>query len=646
MNWLILIGYTSLTVAQIVSLYSIFALFYGSRKNNFTLLKNGRLSTYVTFCSVTLAFLLLLFAFITCNSELNYVTSHVISSMPLAYKISALWAGSSGSIMLWAWFLILEITLLTVANKQRSRNSLPLATAICMFIELVLISILIFVSNPFAPAESVYEAGKNVRLALMSPAMLIHPPLILSGYASAVVLFSLSISGLIQRESAYVWNKIIRRWSVIVWLLFSSGIACGSWWSYSELGWGGYWAWDPIENVGLMSWLLLTAFLHSQMLYKTIRSFQIWNHVLITAIFIATISGTILVRSGIVNSVHAYANTGQGSILLIVLLSVIIGSIAVIFFYIKYFKDQQYTDGLSQNQGIGLAISSLLIVAAYLIFLGIILPYISSWIAVSLIQVEKSYYTYTIIPVFLIIILLLSTYNYYDDKFHNNELRRRLFISFMIAVIVGLLAYFSHITFVLTLIALSICSFALTSLLYVVIKEIIHFISHKFEKCGMSIFSIKNVPYLNIFIINVSIIIIAVSITGSSEFKEVQKITMQRNTITAVGDYSVEYIDNRQLETDDYIQHTAIINIWENGRLLATMEPRIIYQKISEHMYSRVAIKSTMKEDIYIILTGFDGHDNAMITLSINPLIIWLWIGFALLSFGGLLFLFLSFNED
>ncbi len=304
-------GYIVIFLALLTSFYAAIAAALGGRSGRANTLASARNGLIATFALVSLGFLTLLLGLVTHDFSMEYVASYTDRSLPFIYLVSGLWAGNAGSLLFWAWVLSLVALIVTLRVRAQDRELMPYASSIIMLVEAFFLLLIVAVSNPFnkiiPPAD-----GLGLNPLLQNPGMIVHPPALLAGYAILAMPFAFAMAALLTRNLDDEWTLGVRRWMLLAWLLLGAGNIIGAWWAYVELGWGGYWAWDPVENAGLMPWLAATAFLHSAMVQRRRGMFKVWNMLLVIMAFILSIFGTFLTRSNILSSVHTFGDLGLG----------------------------------------------------------------------------------------------------------------------------------------------------------------------------------------------------------------------------------------------------------------------------------------------------------------------------------------------
>ncbi|MCL0091892.1 cytochrome c biogenesis protein CcsA, partial [Dehalococcoidales bacterium] len=290
------IGYIALYLALVASIYSAIAFVLGRRHQ--PLIESARNSLLAVCGLVSLSVVVLVYSLVTHNFQIEYVASHTCRDLPLVYRLTALWAGNEGSLLFWAWLISIFAVIVVLQKRDIGKELVPYAASIVMLTQAFFLILLLFMANPFDELPFVPADGRGLNPLLQNPGMVIHPPTILAGYVGFTIPFAFAIAALLTRRLSDEWLIVVRRWTLLAWLLLGVGNLTGAGWAYIELGWGGYWAWDPVENAGLLPWLVATAFLHSIMMQRRRGMLKVWNMVLIILTFVLTIFGTFLVRSG------------------------------------------------------------------------------------------------------------------------------------------------------------------------------------------------------------------------------------------------------------------------------------------------------------------------------------------------------------
>ncbi|MDP6966339.1 MAG: cytochrome c biogenesis protein CcsA, partial [Candidatus Marinimicrobia bacterium] len=300
-------GATLLNLSLGLAVLTLVALFFYVRGGDYRLFQVGQRASLGVSFLVLLATVTLITNLLQGNFDVDYVAKYTSQATPVLYKLSALWAGQSGSLLFWLFILSIYSVIVVIQNRSSYHDLMPYVIITLTVIQLFFLFLVNFVENPFRPvqADFVVQDGLGLNPLLQNPTMVIHPPMLYLGYVGFSVPFAFAIAALISRRLDVMWVRSIRRWTLFTWLALGCGIILGGWWAYIELGWGGYWAWDPVENASFMPWLTGTAFVHSIIIQEKKKMLRVWNMVLIIGTFVLCIFGTFLTRSGIVSSVHS-----------------------------------------------------------------------------------------------------------------------------------------------------------------------------------------------------------------------------------------------------------------------------------------------------------------------------------------------------
>jgi cytochrome c-type biogenesis protein CcmF len=371
-------GSAALALAFLTAIFAVVAALLG-RDGNRRWVDISRRSVYGLFALLTLCVALIEVAFATDNFSFNIVQQHSSIETPAFYKLAAMWSSQEGSLLLWAWVLSIASSLALYATRNKLREIVPYATAVMAGIAAFFTGLMLFAGgvNPFAKLSPAPADGIGLNPLLQHPSMMIHPPMLYSGYVAFTIPFAFAVGALITRRLDAAWIRSTRRFALIAWALLGFGLLLGARWSYTELGWGGYWAWDPVENAALMPWLMGTAFLHSIMVQEKRGMLKVWNACLIVATFSLALLGTFLVRSGVLQSIHAFGDSTVGPYILGLIAVVLVGSTALIVSRLDDLRSEKRIDSLASRESVFLVNNFLLVALCAAIFWGTFFPLIS-----------------------------------------------------------------------------------------------------------------------------------------------------------------------------------------------------------------------------------------------------------------------------
>jgi cytochrome c-type biogenesis protein CcmF len=402
----VLAGRLLLILALAIAVYGIFASLYGARTGKRAWVASGRRAVYALSGTVAVCFLILELAFLRSDFSFELVASHSSTTTPAFYRATAPWSSQEGSLLLWILLLSGWSSLILFLTRRRARQIAPYATAVLLGLGAFFCGLLIFLETPFARLSPAPVEGAGLNPILRHPAMMIHPPMLYSGYTLFTVPFAFAVGALVTRRLGADWIRITRPFALAAWLCLGIGVILGARWSYSELGWGGYWAWDGVENAALMPWLTGTAFLHSVMIQERRGMLKVWNVSLILATGILALLGTFLVRSGILESIHAFGASTLGIPFLVLISGMVAGSIALVVSRAADLRSEHRLDSLLSREAVFLLNNLALVGLCFVIFWGTFFPLISEAITGSRASVGPPWFGRYVVPLALVLALL------------------------------------------------------------------------------------------------------------------------------------------------------------------------------------------------------------------------------------------------
>ena len=401
-------GSVALNLAFGCSILSIITLFFYNRTADHRLFLTGqRLGLAVSFF-VFIATFVLSYQLLISNFDIDYVARYTSFETPTIYKISALWAGQSGSLLFWLFILSIFNTITIIQNQSKHHTLMPWVIITMSVTQGFFLILTNFITNPFEPTQTdfIVENGNGLNPLLQNVTMAIHPPMLYLGYVGFTVPFAFAFSALVNKDTGVLWIRSIRRWTLVTWLFLSIGIILGGWWAYQELGWGGYWAWDPVENASFMPWLTATAFLHSIIIQEKKDMLRIWNMVLIILTFSLCIFGTFLTRSGVMSSVHSFTESSLGPVFLIFVFIILICSFGLMYFRIEDLRSPRKIESVTSRESGFLFNNLIFVVICFAVFWGTLFPVISEAITGNKISVGPPFFNQINIPIGLALLAL------------------------------------------------------------------------------------------------------------------------------------------------------------------------------------------------------------------------------------------------
>lgn len=629
-------GFISLILALLASIYSIatFAV-SGSRQRPSAFLKSARASLLTAFGFMSLAIVILLSALLTYNFKLAYVADYASRDLPIPYLFSALWAGNAGSLLFWGWLLSLFAAIFTLRRNQGIKELVPYAS-LAMMVVLFFFIIMLITVNPFETLTAIPADGTGLNPMLRNAAMIFHPPLLLAGYVAFTVPFALAISALLSRKLDETWLMESRGWALLAWLMLGIGNLIGAWWAYVELGWGGYWAWDPVENAGLMPWLIGTAFLHSAVVQGRRKTFKTWSMALIIFAFFLTILGTFLTRSESLSSVHTFGQTDTEPWFLGLLFLIFFGSCGLLLYHRKDLKSQS-TESIVSKEGAFLINNVLLLAVTLAILFATIFPAIARSAGAARVNIGAPFYNQVSVPIFLCIILLSGVCLLAGW--------RRIFIKDFLYATAWPMGFAIILAIVLPVVGMkwhSTAAFSISG--FVIWATVSRFLRGALPRkvtnaappaASRSIWKNKN--RYGAYLVHFSVVLIAIGITGSSVYEVEKSFILKPGESMSINQYTLTYNNLDLSESQSKMTVKADLSVYSRNLFLGNLTPeKSLYARFRQPV-TEVAIRSTPVEDLYVILVEWDINRTASFRVLVNPLVMWIWIGGGIFLLGGLL---------
>jgi cytochrome c-type biogenesis protein CcmF len=633
------IGYSSLLFAFFFSIYSIISLIIGIKKEKQEFIKSGKNSSIVVSILLTISSISLIYLLIIKDFSIRYVAEYTSKSLPILYAISAFWAGQDGSILFWVWILSLFSMILIVQNRKRNRAIIPYVLSIIMAIELFFIILLLFVSSPFEILTFMPADGLGLNPLLQNPGMLFHPPTLYLGYVGFSIPFSFAMAALIKGDLGEDWIRSTRRWTLFSWFFLGAGNLLGAEWAYTVLGWGGYWGWDPVENASLMPWITGTAYLHSVMIQEKRGMLKIWNIVLIILTFILTILGTFITRSGIISSVHSFGESNLGPFFLIFLIIVVTFSLVLLFNRIHILKSVNMLESFISRESSFLFNNLILVGIAFTTLWGTIFPIISELIRGVKVSVGAPFYNQVNTPLGLLLLILTGICPLISwRKATPNNLKKNFLFPLIVSIIAGVIFILIGINKIYSLLIFTSSIFVLTTIIVEFHRgtkgrgEIIN------KNYITSLFSLilRNKRRYGGYIVHTGVVLIFIGIGGNG-FKIEKDVTLNIGSSFNIRDYNIKYDNLYGSSTEHKDVVIAVLSIYKYGKRLCFLNPEKDFYRNYEQPVTEVAILSSLKEDLYIILGSYDKNKRASFKAIINPLVSWIWIGGIVIMIGTII---------
>jgi len=642
------IGSYALLLALALSVYSFLAglLALTMGRGSERLAETARRAGIATFAVVLLAATVLVVAAFQNDFSIAYIFHHSNRDLPAPYKFAVLWSGQEGSLLFWVLLLSTYGVVLRLRHKTDERLFAH-ASVIIAAVQVFFLLLVNFAAHPFAIMTGSLPAdGTGLNPLLQYPEMVIHPPMLYLGYVGFTVPFAFALGALAMRYPGEKWIHITRRWTMVTWGFLTCGIFLGMHWAYGVLGWGGYWGWDPVENASLLPWLTGTAFLHSVMMQEKRGMLKIWNVWLIFITFMLSIFGTLLTRSGLVNSVHAFAQSSIGD-WFTAFLAVIIA--VCVYFFVKnrsHLRSEHRLESLVSRESSFLFNNLLFLVACFTVLWGTLFPKISEWVQGNKVTVGPPFFNRVNVPVALLLLLLTAVGPLLAWRRTSLESLKRNFLwpavgalGVGVALIATGMRPWKDMSYFYSVMAIMLSALvALT-----VASEFIRGGRVISGKTGQNLLSSmvqlthRNTRRYGGYIVHFGVIIVVIGFAGSVFNQEKEKEMAFGDTMQ-IGQYTLTCRSYTEEDKPNYSSQWAIIDVSKNGKPLTTMYPERRFYKASQQPATMVANRSTLAEDLYIVYEGENlDTGRPIIKAHLNPLVMWIWIGVWIIIAGTII---------
>ncbi len=632
------LGQLALAIALVLAIYSVGANVYGARKNRSDILQSARHALWAMTAMVVLAAISLWTGFLTDNFRLVAVANHSSRSLSTYYKFAALWGGQRGSLLFWTLLLSIFTAIATFQNRKRNPEIAPYALAVMGGVAVFFLGMLNFVTPAFATLASAPANGADLNPLLQNYWMTIHPPSLYTGYVSATVPFAFASGALLAGKLDDSWIRTTRRWAIFSWLFLTLGNLFGARWAYEVLGWGGYWAWDPVENAAFMPWLVMTAYLHSVMIQERKDMLKIWNLVLIGLAFSLTLFGTFITRSGLIASVHSFTQSGLGPYFLGFLLLVIALYAAALIYRVPDLRSPAQFESYLSREAAFLFNNLILVGIAFAVFWGTIFPILSDAVRGVKITVGPPFFNKVNGPLALALIFLMGVGPLIAWRRMAAKKLARMFTTPAVLGIIAGAALFGILGlrewYVLT--AGSLIGFVTGTIFAEFRRGVVarrHMVHESTPRALVNLVSKNNRRYGG-YIVHIGVLLAFVGIVGSSFFKASYKQSVGPGQSFMAGPYKLKYLGLKSFSDAHEDSATARIAVFEHGRQVALMTPGRVFYKVEQQPATEVAIRSTPVNDLYIVLAGIENNGFATFQVFVTPLVFWLWAGGIVMALG------------
>ncbi|MGA7381399.1 MAG: cytochrome c-type biogenesis CcmF C-terminal domain-containing protein [Terriglobales bacterium] len=641
-----ILGSFSLLLALALSAYSfLFGILALAREgpSSARLSETARRAGIASFAIVLLAAVVLVTAAFQDNFSIAYIFHHSNRDLPVPYKFAVLWSGQEGSLLFWSLLLSAYGLVLRLRYKTDPRL-FAYASVIIAAVQAFFLLLLNFAARPFAVMQGSLPAdGSGLNPLLQYPEMVIHPPMLYLGYVGFTVPFAFALAALIMRYPGEKWIHITRRWTMVTWGLLTCGIFLGMHWAYSVLGWGGYWGWDPVENASFLPWLTGTAFLHSVMMQEKRGMLKTWNMWLIFSTFMLSIFGTFLTRSGVVSSVHAFAQSSIGD-WFVAFLAIIF--VTCLFFYIKnrsHLLGEHKLESLVSRESSFLFNNLLLLVACFTVLWGTLFPVLSEWVQGTKVTVGPPFFNRVNIPVALLLLLLTALGPLLAWRRTSTEsLKRNFRFPALGALIVGaaLVAFgmrpWKDVSYFYSLMTIMLAVLVALTVASEFVRGGRVISGHTGQNLFPSMVQLtrRNTRRYGGYIVHFGVIVVVIGFAGAA-FNQDKEQEMGFGDKLTIGPYTMVCQSYTQDDNPNYGSEWAVMNVFKGGKQIATLNPERRFYKASQQTSTMPSIRSTIANDLYVVYEGQNPDTGRpIIRAHLNPLVMWIWVGVWIMIVG------------
>ncbi len=647
-----ILGSIAIAAATVFALASLLFLLQGRARADQRLIDWGGRTVIGLFAAVTAAVVALEAALIGFDFSVRYVAANVNRATPLLFRVVGLWGALEGSILLWAWVLAGYAAIVAVRYRSRHRETVPLALAVLLGIASFFLLMMLGPANPFGRLSPAPPDGRGLNPLLANhPLMAVHPPFLYLGYVGFSVPYAFAIAALLSRTLRDEWMTLTRRWTVAAWSFLGAGIVLGAWWSYAVLGWGGYWAWDPVENAAFMPWLVATAFLHSVMVQERRRLLRLWNHALIIVTFLLTIFGTFLTRSGILGSVHDFTQSLIGPLFLLFIGAVLVFSVGVLLLRWDEVRDAGSLPAYISRESLILLNNVMLLAIAATIFIGTTYPLLAEAVAGVKLTVGPPFFNRLTVPLAMALLILMAAATLLPwGPAPRGALRRFVGPGVLSVVLVVVLGAAGVRGF--TLGALGVIVFAAAAQLaefHRGARTLARAERRPYPLALLALFSSNRRRYAG-YLAHLGLALALAGVAASSAYRTESDHVVSRGETFRVAGYLLRYDGAALSRHPDKMVLAAVVSILPPRALEAAPQrpaaaiPAVATLYPSERLYPQQrtpiptpAVRSTWRGDLYLVLLSVAPDGSVVIKAIANPLVPWIWTGGLLVALAGLI---------
>jgi cytochrome c-type biogenesis protein CcmF len=634
------LGTFTLLAAFVTGAYAAAASVAGARRRSRRLIESGLGAFHMVTALMVLASGIIVHAFVTNNYSIKYVQRYSDTAQPMFYKLASYWGGLDGSILFWVFLLAVFGSIAVYSNRERQRELIPYVVAVIAVVEMFFLFLMVIHNNPFETyLTETHADGAGLNPLLQNFYMAIHPPSLYIGFVGMTIPFAFGMAALITGYLDDSWLRAVRRWTMISWLALSFGLTLGMLWAYEELGWGGYWGWDPVENAGLLPWFTATAFLHSVMVQERRGMLRVWNVSLVIVTFFLTIFGTFMTRSGIVQSVHAFGEDRELALMFtIFMVAMLVFSFGYVIYRLPLLKARHELDSWVSKEAAFLANNWVLLFSAFFVLFATMFPTISEALMNQRLTVGPPFFNKWMAPIGLILLFLTGIGPLLAwRKSTVSNLREQFLWPTAIAVVTGA----ALVALGVRVWSSGIC-FALSGFVFgTIAQEFWRGARVRQGATGTDVVTAliglvgRSRRRYGGYIVHLGIVLMFLGFAGEG-FKTEEQVLMKPGQQTELRGYAFKYDALRVTDDGQKQMITGHVALIRDGKAIGDLHPaKHFYRKREQEPTTEVAIRRGFAEDVYVVLAGYDMQtQSATLLLVVNPLVNWIWAGFAIMALG------------
>jgi cytochrome c-type biogenesis protein CcmF len=633
-------GTGALLVALVLALYGAGAAAVGGRRGRPALVESAQHAALGVFALITAAVLLLVYAFLAFDFSVRYVANNTNLGTPFYYRITSLWGALEGSIVLWSWMVSIYTLIVILRHRTSARDLYPWALSVMLSVVAFFLLVMTVAAPVFARLTPIPADGRGLNPLLEDSGMITHPVALYLGFTGFTVPFAFAVAALVTGRVGDFWITTTRRWTIVAWYFLSLGLLIGGWWSYHVLGWGGYWAWDPVENAAFMPWLTGTALLHSVMIQERRRMLRLWNIALVMLTFSLTLFGTFLTRSGVIASVHAFSQGSIGVFFLTFLALVVLTGLGLIAWRWDALGAQGELDSVVSRESAFLLNNVLLVAAAFTVFFGTVFPLLSEAVRDVKVSVGAPFFNQVNVPLFLSLIFLMGVGPLIAWRRASVENLKRNFLGPVVVGIAAALVFrLLGVSSMLAIVALALTVFVAATIGVDLVRatRARRAMGERALPALGGLLLRHNRRYGG-FVVHLAILVVVVGVTGSQAWSLHTETTLKRGEQAELGGYKIRFDGLRESQESNHGKVTGTFTVVNGSGAGTVLEPAKKFYPQEQSPIAYVDYRLGLVNDIYLVLGDFAGDGtSATVKFQVNRMVSWIWIGGLVLTLGTVL---------